>query len=221
MKTKGMYKMTDYDVITTAITTIKKRWLRIVVSGIIFTAIFCGYKEYKGDYVIQSDDILIGKQIQLADYPDRKDRIRLDGLTRTRTVLYDFYLESKDQFNYVQMIPGWENKSDYQKIDWLQKHIKVNDYGAGNLEIRFDIMKTEAKDLAYLKENGEKYINSYVEFLKKENIISTYKINGEMAVFSTTKIINKKDILLKYGLIGFILGSVFMFTIYLIKELRR
>ena len=213
--------MTDYDVMMVAKTTIKKRWLRIIVSGIIFATIFCCYKEYKGDYIIQSDDILIGKQIQLVDYPDRQDRIKLDELTRTRTVLYDFYLESKDQFNYVQMIPGWDNKSDYQKIDWLQKHIKVNDYGAGNLEIRFDILKREVKDLAYLKENGEKYINSYVEFLKRENIISTYKINAEMAVFSTTKIINKKDILVKYGLIGFILGSVFMFTIYLIKELRR
>lgn len=216
-----MYKVTDYDAMIVAKTTIKKRWFGIIVSGIIFAIIFCSYKEYKGDYVIQSEDILIGKQIQLVDYTDRQDRIRLDGLTRTRTVLYDFYIESKEQFNYLQMIPGWGNKSDSQKIDWLEKHIKVNDYGAGNLEMRFDIMKTEAKDLAYLKENGEKYINSYVEFLKSKNIITTYKTNAEMAVFSTTEIINKKDVLIKYGLIGFILGSVFMFTIYLIKELRR
>lgn len=39
--------MTDYDVITTAITTIKKRWIRIIVSGIIFAAIFVDIKNTK------------------------------------------------------------------------------------------------------------------------------------------------------------------------------
>ena len=213
--------MTDYDVMIVMKNMVKKRWLHIIAAGIISTILFCGYKEYRGNYVIQSDDILIGKQIQLIDYPDRQDRIRFGELSRTWTILYDFYLKIKDQFNYDRMIPGWENKSDYQKIDWLQKHIKINDFGAGNLEIRFDILKAEAKDLTYLKENGEKYVDRYLNFLKEENIIDSYKVKKEMVVFPASEIINKKDVLIKYGVIGFILGSAFIFTFFLIKELRR
>lgn len=215
-----MSQVNDNDVMTVMRNTIKKRWLIIFIMGIIFAVGFCGYKEFRGNYVVQSGDILIGRQVQLIGYPDRQDSIKFKDLNTSGTILYDFYMESKDQFDYEKMIPGWSGKSDYQKVEWLKKHIKLSDYGGGNLELRFDLMRTDPKNLNYLKENGERYTDSYLEFLKTKNIIGEYKINGQMAVFPTCENIDKKGVLVKYGIIGFILGSIFMFTILLIKELR-
>lgn len=213
--------MSDYDVLIAARNVIKRWWLMIIVFSICVAIGFCGYKEIEGNYVVQSDDILIGRQIQLSDYIDRQDRLQFDKLDTSGTLLYDFYKTSETQFDYEKMLPGWENKSNLEKIKWLKKHLVVHDYGAGNIEFRFDLLKSDAKDLNYVKANGEKYLDSYIAFLQEKKIIGDYAVKNQMTVFPESEIINKKGILIKYGIVGFILGAVLTFTILFIKELRK
>lgn len=213
--------MTDYDTITTARKVFQKRWLVVLILGICSSIIFGGYKNFKGDFVIQSGDILFGQQIQLTNYADRRDKLKYDRLNTSETLIYDFYKVSKNRFDYDKMLPGWNNKSDLQKIEWLKKHVKVNDYGAGNLEFRFDILKSEPKSLLYLKENGEQFLDSYIKFLQVKKLIGSYSIENEMAVYPDNIVIDKNGILIKYCIIGFILGSVLTYTIFFIKELCK
>lgn len=212
--------MSDYDAIKKCQNMIKKKWKIIIIMGVIFAVVFCGYKEFKGDYIVQSDDILVGRQIQVTSYPDRQDRIQFDKLNSSETLLYDFYINSSQSFDYEKIAPGWNKKSDFQKIEWLKKHIIVKDYGAGNLEFRLYLLKTEPKNLEYMKDNGEKYIDYYMEFLKDREILGNYIVNNKMAVFPQSTVIDKNGILVKYGIIGFTLGCLLAFTIFFIKELR-
>lgn len=213
--------MDDYTMLEKGKTIVKKYMLKILLSGIFFATLFCGYKEYKGNYVIQSGDILIGRQIQLQNYTDRLDHIHYDQLNSSGTILYDFYIESQSKFDYDKLAPGWNNKSDFQKIEWLKKHIRVKDYGAGNLEVRFDFMKSEPKNLRYIQVNGGNYIDAYLKFLKGKKVLQEYSVKSEMNVFPKSEIINKKGVLLKYGIIGFTLGSILFFTILYVKELLK
>lgn len=200
---------------------VEKYWRRILIIGIFFSIIFCGYKEYTGKYVIQSGDVLIGRQIQLVNYADRQDRIKFDQLVSSDTILYEFYIQNKDSFKYDKINPGWNTKSDFQKIEWMKKHIIVKDYGAGNLEFRFDFMKSEPKNLTYLKENGGKYIDNYLEFLEEKNVISKYVIKEQMDVFPQSEVIDKRGVLFKYGIIGFILGTILSSTLFFIREIYK
>lgn len=213
--------MNDTEMMKVAQNIIKRFWVKILLVGIFFTIVFCGYKEYKGNYVIQSGDVLIGRQIQLLNYTDRQDHVRFDQLTSSGTILYEFYKHNQNEFDYEKMIPGWKTKSDFQKIEWLKKHIIVKDYGAGNLEFRFDFMKSEPKNLAYLKNNGGKYLDSYLDFLKENTLIQTYIVKEQMNVFPQSEAINKKRVLLKYGIIGFILGTLLSTAIFFVREIYK
>lgn len=213
--------MNDAGMMKVAQNTIKHYWVKILLIGILFAIVFCGYKEYKGNYVIQSGDILIGRQVQLINYVDRQDHIKFDQLNSSGTILYEFYKHNQNEFDYDKMIPGWNTKSDYQKIEWLKKHIIVKDYGAGNLEFRFDFMKSEPKNLTYLKINGGKYLDSYLGFLKEKNLIQAFVVKEQMDVFPHSEVTNKRNVLLKYGIIGFILGSILSATILFVREIYK
>lgn len=213
--------MTDYDTITMARKVLQKRWLAMLIFGICCSFIFCAYKNLKGNFVIQSGDVLLGQQIQLSNYVDRKDNLKYDHLASSETLLYDFYKASQNKFDYNKMLPGWSSKSDLQKIEWLKKHVKINDYGAGNIEFRFDILKSETKNLPYLRENGEQLLDNYVEFLQDKKLIGDYSVKNKMAVYPDSEVVNKKGILFKYGFIGFILGIVLSYTIFFIRELCK
>ena len=213
--------MTDFDTIIKARKVFQKRWLIMLILGVCSSIVFCAYKNFTGNFVIQSVDVLLGLQIQLTNYADRRDKLKYNDLNTSETILYDFYIVSKNEFDYNEILPGWKNKSDLEKIKWLKKHLKVNDYGAGSLEFRFDILKSEPKNLSYLKENGEKFLSSYINFLQNKELIGNYSITNKMASYPEYEVINKNGIFIKYGIIGFILGITLTYTIFFIKEICK
>lgn len=215
--------MSDYNAASYVIKIVKRKWIVIILTGILLSFLFMGAKYVtKDSYTLAPDgDVYIAEIIKINDYPDQNDILKYDKYFTSTTYLYSFYEASKDTYDYEKLCPGWTVKTDSQKMEWMNKHIIVKYFGAGRVEISLDIKKADPMDLQYLKDYGKLYVNSFVNFLNDKDSFGEYQIVDMIESVPENLVINNKTVIVKYGIIGFILGTAFMTTVMLICGMRK
>lgn len=103
----------------------------------------------------------------------------------------------------------------------MNKHLIVKYFGAGRVEISLDIKKSDAMDLQYLKDHGKDYVDSFVNFLNSKDSLGEYQVVDTIESIPDNLTINNKNVVVKYGIIGFVLGIAFMMTVMLIYGMRK
>ena len=142
---------------------LRKKWMLIITIGILFSFIFMGLKYMaKDSYTLApSDDVLISEIIKIDNYSDRYDGLKYDRYLNSPAFLYSFYESTKNIFEYDKLSPGWNNKTDSQKIKWMATHIQTEYYGAGRIAVTLNLKKSDPMNLGYVKKYGEAYIKSW------------------------------------------------------------
>lgn len=215
--------MSDHSAISYVVNIIKRKWIIIILTGVLFSVLFMGFKySTKDSYTLAPNgDVYIAEVIKINNYPDQNDTLKYDKYFASTTYLYSFYKSSKDTYDYEKLSPGWKNKTDSQKLEWMNKHLIVKYFGAGRVEISLDIKKSDAMDLAYLNNHGKEYVDSFVSFLNSKDTLGEYQVVDTIESIPENLTINNKNVIVKYGIIGFVLGIAFMTTVMLIYGMRK
>ena len=137
---------------TNVLTILWKKLPVLVITGIIVSCLFMGFKYFnKTTYTLApSDDILIGKTLRLTNYTDSYDALQYNKYLKSPSFLGSFIEETEEKFDYSKLAPGWGTKTNLQKISWVDKHIIVSYYGAGRIEIQLSIKQNDPMDLEYV-----------------------------------------------------------------------
>ncbi len=215
--------MADRDRIFNVLSILRKRWSLLVVAGIIFSCLFMGVKYFnKNTYVLApSDDTLIGKTLRLNDYKDSYDTLHYDRYLKSSSFLGRFIEETEEKYDYNKLAPGWNQKTNLQKISWIDKHIIVSYYGAGRIEIQLSIKQSEPIDLNYVSSHGEHFLDYFIYFADKKDALGSYTVITSVDLIPEKNVTSNNKVVLKYGIIGFVLGVVGMTTIILVCNMRK
>ena len=93
------------------------------------------------------------------------------------------------------------------------------------LEFNFFIDENEAKDVDYLKKNASAFMKAYVaqseKTIKSIQPKEKIRIIDETIVLPETKALPKEQILMKYGIIGFILGVLLSTMAFFVLTLGK
>lgn len=215
--------MSDINVNSKIIYLLKRKWIYILLSGILFAVLFMGFKYYtKDSYTIAPNgDVLITQTIKIDNYKDKNDALKYDKYFTSNTYLYGFYENTKEKYDYNMIAPGWTNKTESQQMEWMKKHILVNYYGAGRIEISLDIKRSEAMNLDYLKDNGKNYVADFIDYLNTKDSLGEYQIINSVVSIPNSLSVSSRGVVIKYGIIGFVLGAITMITMIITWNLRK
>lgn len=215
--------MDDRDRLSNVLTILMKKLLVLIITGVIVSCLFMGFKYFnKTTYTLApSDDILIGKTLKLTDYRDSYDVLQYNKYLKSPSFLGSFIEETEEKFDYNKLAPGWNKKTNLQKVSWIDKHIIVSYYGAGRIEIQLSIKQSEPMDLNYVSSHGEHFLDSFIYFADKKDALGPYTVITSVDLIPEKNITSNNKVVIKYGMIGFVLGVVGMTTIILVCSMRK
>lgn len=215
--------MDDRDRLSNVLTILMKKLLVLIITGVIVSCLFMGFKYFnKTTYTLApSDDILIGKTLKLTDYRDSYDVLQYNKYLKSPSFLGSFIEETEEKFDYNKLAPGWNKKTNLQKVSWIDKHIIVSYYGAGRIEIQLSIKQSEPMDLNYVSSHGEHFLDSFIYFADKKDALGPYTVITSVDLIPEKNITSNNKVVIKYGIIGFVLGVVGMTTIILVCSMRK
>lgn len=215
--------MNDRDRLSNVLTILMKKLLVLIITGVIVSCLFMGFKYFnKTTYTLApSDDILIGKTLKLTNYRDSYDVLRYNKYLKSPSFLGSFIEETEEKFDYNKLVPGWNQKTNLQKVSWIDKHIIVSYYGAGRIEIQLSIKQSEPMDLNYVSSHGEHFLNSFIYFADKKDAFGPYIVITSVDLIPEKNITSNNKVFIKYGIIGFVLGVVGMTTIILVCSMYK
>ena len=201
----------------------------ILFVGILCAAALVFEKNSSTDFVTQSGSFLISELTKITDDKNKPPTSRIDynRIIHTNSNLQRFLnaTEKNKKFDYHRINSNWNTLSGVKKLDWMRGHVRTSYYQGGVLEFNFFIDENEAKDVDYLKKNASAFMKAYVaqseKTIKSIQPKEKIRIIDETIVLPETKALPKEQILVKYGIIGFILGALVSTMVFFVLTLGK
>lgn len=137
----------------------------------------------------------------------------------------EFLQKTEGKFDYSQFNANWKNYTQIEKIEWIQKHIIINNIYDGIIQCIFTLAPDDPKNITYTKEYGEQYLNDYITFV--EGRLSTILPTSSFTELDHFTLepqkmpISKKKSLIKYGGVGAFLGILIGILIVMVFAMRK
>lgn len=195
---------------------LKKDWLKksllVFLCGILGCAALVSEKNKTKAYVVKSDNAYVTDIVQFSsgNHKNQEDLFNYKGLLLTTYNLNQFV--KNEDIDFTQMNADWVKMTKEQQINWLSKIIKINLFNDGVCEICLDFSKNTPKNIEYLKQNNKIILETFES--TSLSTLRTIKPESQIKVINHTEMLPeeimlpKNKILIKYGIIGFILGIV-------------
>lgn len=136
-----------------------------------------------------------------------------------------FLNEAEKQYDFHKFNSNWTHYDTQDKLEWIQKHLLVNNIKGGALQFEFFLKPEDPKDLDYTKEMGVKLLDSYISYSEKrlQEIlpVSNFTEVNYYTLYPEAKIKSKKISILKYGVVGVVLGLLIGMVIVLTITMRK
>ena len=200
----------------------KKKIGLILLIGVFGAIILSGVKFMFSDVANRHGDYLYIRTIQIEEpVVSNKRDFDYKGFLESPANYYRFiYDEENGNFDFTKVDSAWNRKSEYEKMDWLKKNIKVTSYHDNVIEFAVHFDANITRDVDYMKEHGESLTNDFVE--RSEKSIKavkpevTFKSVGEENSLPIVEPINRKSMVIKFAIIGFVVGAfVAIFLLFL------
>lgn len=143
----------------------KKKWLYVVLAGIIVAAGLVWEKSYNIQYAVKSGEIWDTQIITISNYSVFNSNTSESNSSTTNPFMYDKYMKAYPVISAFLSKTG--NKFDYKKFD----------------------------------SNWDRYSE-----------------NDSVHIYPEEQVISRRDIAIKYGIVGFILGGLVASTIIIITS---
>lgn len=209
------------------IDTLKSKFIYIILLAIIFSLGLVIEKTFFTDYVIQSTRFYTEKTIKIEYNQPLMFNNSLDYGTflKSYSEIDLFLKQSANRFDYKKINSDWDKLTEIQKVEWLQKHIHVVDIHSGVIQFIFTLSADDAKDYEYIKLYGTKYLDEYISFAESRiNQITPQSQFKEVSTYTLEpKLLanDKNIIIIKYGIIGAVLGTIIGVVIVFLISIRN
>lgn len=205
-----------------------KNIIKIIVVGIVCSIALVCEKSFTTDFVVESGDLIQTKIIKVNDPNDSplSDKsVDYRGIMYTNYNLDSLINDQKNSFRFDNLNLEWEKLSKIEKLAFLRKVIVIHDFRNGIYEIVLRISKDTPKNVDYLNANGQNFINAFVDV--SNNTINGLRPGTQIEILSQDsaepeyKPLPQAAILVKYGIVGFILGEILSFLVVSVVALGK
>lgn len=189
----------------------------IVLVGVFCSGALVFEKSRTSDFMVESGDFNITTLTIITDSDKNLnpnfefDYVRVI-VTNANMNSFLEKTEKNGKFNYNKIYGNWKTLSGVKKEDWLRGHFSFYSAHGGVIEFCFKIKENEPKDVAYLKENAGQFMKEFIKHseqtVKLVRPDASIRIINETIIAPEYKKLSKKDLLTKYGIIGFVLGVI-------------
>lgn len=205
-----------------------KNIIIIIIVGILCSIALGIEKTYFTNFVVQSGDYVSTTIIRINDGSNYdKSNIEFDykALLNTTSNLGNLLDKTDKIIDYNKFNANWSTLDNNEKIQWFQKEINITPLNKGVYEITFTLDKNVPKNVNYVKKNINEFLTIYLQ-QSEESVQKIYPdahieiINSKEIMPNVTEI-NKKTIVVKYAIIGFILGAMACTLIVFVISLAK
>ena len=203
------------------------------LSIIFLVSLLCGLglgaeKYFFGDFVTKSDVFYITSIIKVKDVTNNGiDTLNFKGLLMTSENIYGFIdqCEKNGNVDFSQLNANWNKMDKNSKITWFQKMLKIQNFNHDVYEVLFQLGSFTPKNTLYLQDKAPYLMREFIKysenFVKKIEPNATIEVIDQESVIPETIELSKKKIVVKYSIIGFIIGgiiSVFGVTLWSLRK---
>ena len=188
----------------------------IMLCGLVCAGLLVLEKAYFTKFSIQAGGPVTGEYIvSVADPKDRttpKKQLNYPAVMHSDANLADFIksLETENRFAFAKLHPNWNRLTDIQKRQWLRQHVRIYNYQGNNFRILLSLNQKEVYDLAFLQKYSGLFMDTFMQqtnrTVKKIKPGVAIKVVKQNFAFPNELPLDRNDILVKYGIIGFVLG---------------
>lgn len=184
----------------------------IVLCAVLCAAALAFEKYYFGEFVVRTGTYYTTAVVHVDHLKENDNSLKAERLLRTTENLYSFIEknEKNGPISFNRLDANWDKLNKNGKITWLQKYISIYNFGYDTYEILIKLDSFVPKDANYLKANSNKLLHEFIacsdEFIQKIEPSASIRVIKTDTVYPEVVTIPKKQTVLKYGMIGFILG---------------
>ena len=199
----------------------------IVLCAVLCAAALAFEKYYFGEFVVRTGTYYTTAVVHVDHLKENDNSLKAERLLRTTENLYSFIEknEKNGPISFNRLDANWDKLDKNGKITWLQKYISIYNFGYDTYEILIKLDSFVPKDADYLKANSNKLLHEFIacsdEFIQKIEPSASIRVIKTDAVYPEVVTISKKQTVLKYGMIGFVLGLLLSSVSILIWTLGR
>ncbi len=199
----------------------------IVLCGVVCAGLLVIEKAFFTDFHVQTGSFLA--ETVMAVHEDPKSAAAKQKINYTTLIYWNVNLnavikelEQTHHFDFTKLVYNWERLNDQAKIKWMQAHIRV--YPNGNVyTVVFFLNKKELLDLTFLQQNAGRFMNVFTKHniacIQKAKPNNGVNLIGTQMLFPKEVDVKKSNTLIKYGSIGFVLGTVLASILVLVRGL--
>lgn len=206
---------------------LKKKFLWLVALMVIFGAGIGLERGYFTRQVVQTTTFETEKVVKMQyNIPNNSgNEFDYNAFFSSYSEVSHFLEEVENQFDFHKFNANWPHYDTQDKLEWIQKHLLVNNIKGGALQFEFILKPEDPKDLIYTKEMGTKFLDSYISYSEKrlQQIlpVSNFTEINHFTLYPEAKTKSRKISVLKYGIVGAILGLLIGLVIVLALAMRK
>ena len=199
----------------------------IVLCAVLCAAALAFEKYYFGEFVVRTGTYYTTAVVHVDHLKENDNSLKAERLLRTTGNLYSFIEknEKNGPISFNRLDVNWDKLDKNGKITWLQKYISIYNFGYDTYEILIKLDSFVPKDADYLKANSNELLREFIacsdEYIQKIEPSASIRVIKTDAVYPEVVTISKKQTVLKYGMIGFVLGLLLSSVSILIWTLGR
>ena len=174
--------------------------------------------------MIFTEVVRLDRSKQLVDEDGNIKDISISPIVNMWSNKQKFLDKTESQFDYSRFDKNWDNFQLEQKFSWIDKHIRLKLLGNDTYEFVLEFKAEDAKDSDYVKKVGSQFLDEFIDY--SNDVSSIILGNADVQVIDTYQFENTHEnatngkILLKYAIIGFVLGCLVSCTVIVIMGSR-
>lgn len=200
--------------------TVINKMMFVLILGIIVASGLILEKHFTTNTLIQSGPFIFSKNIKI-ESDVTNDPFRYDLYLEYTGNIIPYIDRTERKFDYLQLDAAWNSKNRQEQGDWIKQHFSIDYFGDNIYGVALIFKDNDYKDFDYIKENGEQILNSYIEYLGSIRQDDNIEILSGNTIEPQTTYISPKRILIKYGIIGFMLGVFLAFLVLIVVSSRK
>ena len=154
-----------------------------------------------------------------------KDDLHLRGMLQSQGFIMGFVKQSSNDLDWSKLNSNWGAMDAVNQFKWYQQHVFVNTEDPKIYELYIMFNPNDVQDPDYTKAHLDILINQYISYAnsKVQAINPNYSIRlvDKQIVEGDAQFKDEGFLPVKYGIIGFVLGSMVMILFVSVTAVRK
>lgn len=154
-----------------------------------------------------------------------KDDLHLRGMLQSQGFVTGFVNQSSKEIDWSKINANWNTMDPVNQFKWYQQHIFVNTDDPKIYELYIMFNPNDVQDPDYTKAHLDTLVDQYINYAnsKVQAINPNYSIRlvDKQIIEGDAQFQNEGFLPVKYGIIGFVLGSMVMTLFVSVTAVRK